>query len=243
MMLHHKQAVGAALLAVVATVGGAGVAAADQAAPGGVRGVAFFDRDADGQRDAGEPGRWGASVMVRDRAGNVVAEARTEHDGSYQLDGLRDGQYRVSSQNLGYRPTTREDVDVVVRRQPVAVNFGIDGGSISGLAWFDADGAGVREPDEQLLGGVGIRLYGPEEGYFSTGADGRYVIEDLPAGQYRVLFDSNAYGLRHTTPFAGADRTTDSDVDPDSASAYVILTISTGGVEDVQHVDAGYTTR
>src|SRR3712207_8579638 len=51
--------------------------------------VVFFDRDRNGVQGGNEPGRWGAVVVVRNQAGTVVSEARTERDGSYQVDGLQ----------------------------------------------------------------------------------------------------------------------------------------------------------
>ena len=87
----------------------------------------------------------------------------------------------------------------------------IDGGSISGLVWNDANRNGLRENDEPGIPGVGIYLFafsgGGNDGstvtpefYTVTGRDGRYVFEHLNAGGYVVSKGPSTAEFFPTTP-------------------------------------------
>ncbi|MCD7750500.1 MAG: Cna B-type domain-containing protein [Lachnospiraceae bacterium] len=110
---------------------------------------------------------------------------------------------------------------------------------ISGLAWLDADGDGVRDDEETLLSGVtatlyrttssgyassakaaatvnGVKLYTAYDVYgesvdsVKTGKDGSYNFNNLEAGTYYVVFTGlDGYGL--TVQDAGSDDAVDSD--------------------------------
>ncbi|HVV10869.1 SdrD B-like domain-containing protein [Amycolatopsis sp.] len=55
----------------------------------------WFDRNANGAPDPGEPGVPGVTVSMKDAAGKLVATTRTGPDGHYLLDDLPDGSYQV----------------------------------------------------------------------------------------------------------------------------------------------------
>jgi len=55
----------------------------------------WFDTNANGARDAGEPGVANVAVTMKDNTGRVVATTRSGPDGRYLLDDLPDGSYRV----------------------------------------------------------------------------------------------------------------------------------------------------
>ncbi|GHF03740.1 hypothetical protein GCM10017786_41920 [Amycolatopsis deserti] len=55
----------------------------------------WLDRNGNGAQDAGEPGAAGVAVTLKDAVGRPVAVTRTAADGSYLLDDLPDGTYRV----------------------------------------------------------------------------------------------------------------------------------------------------
>ena len=55
----------------------------------------WVDRNGNGAQDPGEPGAAGVAVTMTDDAGRPVATTRTAADGSYLLDDLPDGEYRV----------------------------------------------------------------------------------------------------------------------------------------------------
>jgi hypothetical protein len=58
--------------------------------------------------------------------------------------------------------------------------------SIGGTVFFDADGNGVFDPAEDGIGGVTINLTGPVNLTVTTDANGNYLFEDLPPGNYTV---------------------------------------------------------
>lgn len=239
----------AGLLAVGGVLSGTAVASAEQAtatsstaAPGTLNGMVWFDRNLDQVRSGNEPGAGDIRIMVQNTATGEIFGTTTGDTGSYMVSGLPAGQYHVTADTIGYRPSTPENVVVTVGPGSAATaNFGIDGGSISGLAWYDWNGDGVRQGFEPRLPGVGITVTGVRFASTTTGQGGRYVVEDLPTGDHVLTFNRPWPGIGFTTPFAG-DPATDSDVaDTDQGLAFVYLGISTGGVDDVEHIDAGYS--
>lgn len=67
------------------------VLAAPAVANAAISGTVFRDYDADGVRDAREPGTTGVLVSAVDDAGSVVATATTAGDGTYTLNGIASG--------------------------------------------------------------------------------------------------------------------------------------------------------
>ena len=57
--------------------------------------LVWFDTNANGTRDPGEPGAANLTVTMKDAAGHPVATTRTGTDGQYLLDDLPDGSYQV----------------------------------------------------------------------------------------------------------------------------------------------------
>lgn len=238
----------AGILAVGGVLAGTAVASADTAsaeptarAAGGVGGQVWFDRDADRVRDRAEPGAAGVPVTATNVQTGNTYNATTDSRGNYLIR-VPAGTYQVSADNTGYRPTTAEDRTVrVVSGRASTVNYGIQGGSISGLAWLDENQDGVRQASEPRVAGVPIATNGPGSVRAVTNRNGQYVLNDLPAGNHVVQFlkpSSTQAGF--TQPFVG-DQRTDSDVeDVQRGLAYVTLASSTGGVEDARYVDAGY---
>ena len=239
----------AGLLAALGVLPGTAIASAEQATPasqimteaGTLNGLVWFDRNRDQVRNGDEPGAADTRVMVTNTATGEIFGATTDGTGSYVVGGLPEGRYQVTADNAGYLPTTREDVFVTVRAGSAAIaNFGIDGGSISGLAWFDRNGDGVRQSFERRIRGVAVTVTGVRLASATTDRNGRYVVEDLPAGDHVLEFKRPWPGVGFTTPFVG-DPARDSDVaDTVQGLAFVPLGISTGGVADAEHIDAGY---
>ncbi|MCK6489361.1 MAG: Ig-like domain-containing protein [Planctomycetes bacterium] len=83
---------------VVLTVDGATVRAdaGYVQALGALAGRVWFDGDADGIQDAGEPGRAGVVVECRTTVGALLASTVTGTDGGYRFDGLVLGPYQVA---------------------------------------------------------------------------------------------------------------------------------------------------
>lgn len=165
----------------------------------------WMDLNNDGVQDGNEEGIPGVVIQLYDENGNWVAETTTDADGKYLFEDLRPGDYTVQ-------------VDVATLPEGVAQTFDADGGldnqssltlgagehnpdqdfgynyngSIGDTVWLDLDGDGVQDAGEQGIPGVTVYLYdggGNLIGEAVTDADGKYLFEDLPPGDYTVQVD------------------------------------------------------
>jgi hypothetical protein len=89
----------------------------------------WYDLDADGVQDAGEPGAAGVTVHLLDALGNVLATTQTDANGNYRFTGLTPGDYRIevvlpagqvfAPLNQGGDRTRDSDVDPATGRSVV----------------------------------------------------------------------------------------------------------------------------
>ncbi len=107
-----------------------------------------------------------------------------------------------------------------------AINPTIDMGiwqrySVGDQTWIDANADGVRDPSESPVAGITVTLLdtamdpvndadGNPIGSVTTDANGRYVFDNLTAGDYIVDFSDLPAGFVFTTPLIG-DAATDSN--------------------------------
>jgi hypothetical protein len=96
-------------------------------------------------------------------------------------------------------------------------------GAIGDYVWDDKDRDGVQEEGEPGIEGVIVTLYAtgnPPVAQGATGvllatartdANGHYLIENVPAGDYIVGFSNLPEGYRWTKPFAANNKYLDSD--------------------------------
>jgi hypothetical protein len=138
------------------------------------------------QRSAsGHPIR-GVCVQASDNEGDDFADASTNHDGDYQLQGLAGGRFLVvfdptcggefSSNYLGQQRwatvssgRTRPGVNAYLRL----------GGGVSGL---------VTSTSGKPLGGVCVQVNDNDDDSAFTGSNGRYSIRGIEPGSYSVQF-------------------------------------------------------
>jgi len=100
-------------------------------------------------------------------------------------------------------------------------------------AWFDENKDGIQgtPEDEPGLPGMGVALYDATTGQPVLGADGNpltdvtdadgnYLFENLPPGNYYIVFDLDTVPQNYvlTKPSATGDNNIDSDADPTSGS-------------------------
>ncbi|MGB5686943.1 MAG: SdrD B-like domain-containing protein, partial [Candidatus Electrothrix sp.] len=127
-------------------------------------------------------------------------------------------------------------------------DFGFrNSGSIGDYIWLDINNDGVQDSNEPPLGGVTVKLYrGDSDDIFepesddgvaiamlTTGVDGKYLFENLPAGTYWVQVDSGVpTGLEVT------DDSNHSDVTDQTRPADKV--VLTAGQQD-DTVDFGFT--
>jgi len=217
----------------------------------------WFDADADGLQDVGEPGIAGVSVALRDSNGHTLATAVTDAAGQYLFTGLPAGSYTVAvtdTANVLGQTQQSGDPDASKDGQGSVTANGTDSyldldfgytapgqetgkGLIGDTIFLDRDGSGGFNPGEGLQG-VTVRLYASNGTSLlataSTDADGRYAFGGLnPADTYVVKVDTA------TLPNGGAGLANSIDPDGGTASQSTVdLSLSVGGIDLDQ--DFGY---
>lgn len=101
--------------------------------------------------------------------------------------------------------------------------------AVGDRVWLDLDRDGRQDDGEPGVGGVTVRVYpeGSDEPVATvvTDADGRYVVDQLPAGRYQLRFvldDATAARYAFTTARAGTAEG-DSDADPATGWTSVVV--------------------
>jgi hypothetical protein len=112
--------------------------------------------------------------------------AYTASDGSYRVDGLGSGKYRVYV-SLGGGPVRWETYTVAGNS---TYDVDLRDGSLRGQIVDDATG----HPLSDVSVTVEPAESGAGRGMAVTDSDGRYVVESLSAGKYRIRTQKNAYG-------------------------------------------------
>lgn len=240
---------------------------------GSVTGFVFEESDADGDVATNSAGRMsGVNVTLLNAAGNQVADAVTDSDGSYTFSGVAAGEgytvaftapdgYRISApgaQNLA-DPATGRTAPFAVSANRIAVD--IDAvmhapGSISGRVVLEGDTDGDVRAGEVIGVGTTVRLLDPDGNpaldingqpiTTTTGADGTYTFTGVTQGSYlvEVVLPANQRFSRQAG--AGDLAAPDlSDVDP--ATGRVAVEILAGGsatnVDAVTHGLGGVSGR
>lgn len=183
----------------------------------GLSGSVYVDINANGRRDSGEPGIPGVTMAL---AGPVTRTLTTDADGRYRFTDLPAGTYTLTQQAgpaLAIYKDGKESVGsvggtagndvistiVLTAGVPAtAYDFGEltgDNGKITGQVWLNSPMGTreTRESDEPPLGGWRVQLYQNGTPVASvpavfTDASGRYVLDNVPAG--------NGYELRFYNP-------------------------------------------
>jgi uncharacterized repeat protein (TIGR01451 family) len=152
-------------------------------------------------------------------------------DNGIQMDtngsGLTDGLISspVITLSLGDEPMNEPNNDGGMSPQDDANgNLTIDFGlvplenilaSLGNNVWLDANGNGVQDFGEEGIEGVTVLLYndlGVLVAVALTDSNGMYLFDGLTPGEYYIEFQAPD-GLELTTPNAGSNDTSDSDVD------------------------------
>ncbi len=172
-------------LAIALAVAIPGSALADAPPPSQVSGLVWLDSNKNGVADGGEPGVPEVSVVVRDSTGAQVAAATTGATGRYTVaapagtftvcfglpDGYGDYVFTAGSGCLPGKPT----VDAGIVGPP---------NKLGGAVWVDVNKNGLRDTAEPQVPGVTVVVLddkGRAIGSATTGADGRYEVNNLPA--------------------------------------------------------------
>ncbi len=166
---------------------------------GAIEGLVYADADANGVRDAGEPGLVGLAIQVEEHAQphRHLNGSTTDADGTFRVSGLPPGlDLRV---RVDTWPTEFIGVyyDGVVTLTAGATTPGIDfgliaGATISGRVYEDLDASGTYDAGEEIAG-AWIQLYDFDTGDWfvnaTTDSGGGYELDGLTAGRYEVRLE------------------------------------------------------
>jgi hypothetical protein len=199
--------------------------------PGAISGYAYVDVNGNQAKDGGEPGIGGVTITF---AGGSAGTTTTAADGSYSFQALDADTYSVTApaSAAGKALATPSPLNVVLGpgQSHPNVNFGYVPGGVSGFAYVDSNGNGVRDVGEAGIGGVTITLSGTQAGTVTTAADGSYLFAGLSAGVYSVSAPETASGMARVTPSPLSIVLAPGEIRPDvnfgyrTAAAYVTYT-------------------
>ena len=175
--------------------------------PAGVSGKLAVDWNENGQCEADEPGFEGAVITVM-QGGTVVTSTKTKEDGTYAIDTLRPGTYRVRVALSGSALFSEETALSLASRDALegetaefALNMGeklaledvavVLAAQVGGKAWLDENTDGAMTPGERMMTGVTAELL-DETGRVlkeqQVSPSGEYAFERLRSGSYQVRF-------------------------------------------------------
>jgi len=222
----------------------------------------FLDADGDGIQDADEEPIEGVVVQVF-RGTELVATQETDANGLWQV-ALDPGDYTVTvvlpNDSFAFSPQAAGDnealdsnvddagVSGTITLAAGAVNSTVDAGlvplgSLGNRVFLDANNDGIRNANETPVRGAIVQLFeanadgtkGVLRDQQRTPADGKYLFENLPAGNYIVVVTPPT-GLKIGSQDAGTDDNVDNDISPTTGESGVV---SLGVGANVVNVDAG----
>lgn len=219
----------------------------------------WFDVDADGAQDAGEPGVGGVEVVLWTVDGSGLPDTQigtttTDGDGMYRFDDLDPTVDYVVQFKVG--PLTTPDaadddvdsdadpatglshvIDLDPGEHDPTIDAGIATSALGDFVWFDEDADGLQSPGEVGVEGMTVNLIqnGSVVATTTTDADGFYLFDGLLPGDYQVEFVLFDPYDGFTTNDNGADDV-DSDADQNTGRSPVV-TLGLGEVDLT--IDAG----
>jgi protocatechuate 3,4-dioxygenase beta subunit len=188
--------------------------------------------------DSGDVGLADVNITLLDADGNLIAWTLTDANGSYRFVDLEPGNYLVREiQPDGYLDVSENeggddnDTGNDTPDNTIAVTVGIgevDTGndfveekdaSIGDYVWVDMNKNGLQDPGESGLADVNVTLYNDQNeslGWTLTDADGRYLFDGLPEGDYYVEFNLTQLAQTYDDLYRVTDRDVGSDDQNDS---------------------------
>jgi hypothetical protein len=225
----------------------------------------WIDVNKDGLQDSTDVPVAGVTVKLSNGATTT-----TDAQGKYLFDNLPDGTYTVCFDlaNLpaavkDYLVTTKDagsddakDSDAgadgcvpattlgVGHREDLTLDMGLVSppNKLGDYVWVDANRNGVQDAGEAPVPNMPVKVIDQtgKETTTTTGADGKYLFDNLPDGTYKVCFGPMPAGMadfQFTMPNAGGDDAKDSDVDV-ATGCTPEVTLGLGKREDLT-LDAG----
>lgn len=233
--------------------------------PASVEGIVWHDLNANGIRESSEPGLEGVVILLFNGSGEHIDVATTDIFGRYSIGGLAPGTYyaevlptsgyflspekqgSMGDMDSDFLPSTSLNSAVTLRSGD-SENENFDAGlwmyaSVGDFIWMDTNADGIQSEDP-LMGypfPVVVNLYS-SNGQLLTSTqndeNGSYLFNELIPGSYEIEFIPDEETEIFSLPFKGDDDELDSNVDPDTKRAQVVL--MSGEVNT--SVDAGIIT-
>ncbi len=238
------------------------------------------DLNNNGLQDVNEPGLANVEVLLyKENTSNPIDSRRSDNAGYFLFGEVNPGTYQLGltlplraypTLRTSDSPSSNNDLDPLsLRTLPIVLEAGkidttYDLGlvfpvQLSGRAWLDADGNGLRDSNEKPLPGIRVNVYSATEGTLLnrnlfdqpllpklTDAEGRYVLDSFPPGQYVLEFVAATVPAyqEYTPTILNANANTldslDSDVQGTASSARTSPTAVLTGGASIQRLDAGY---
>ena len=209
---------------------------------GSVGDTVWLDTDLNGAQNSGEAGISGVTVTLKDGDGASLATVTTDASGQYLFNHLAAGSYAVVVSNLPSGAVQTYDLDGVTTANKTSFSLGAGEskrdvdfgyglvGTVGDRVWLDANRNGVQDSGEAGISGVTVTLLdstGATLDTDTTDADGLYLFDTLPAGNYSVVL-SNLPALLYAT------------FDLDGVGSENQASFSLGAGTDKRDVDFGY---
>jgi protocatechuate 3,4-dioxygenase beta subunit len=177
-----------------------------------IAGRVWLDTVYDGMPEANEPPLPGVMITLLDAAGVAVRQSRTSDDGSYIIEELLPGEYRLHAALPDGLIFTKPEkpfeggsvMPLTSARQTFSDAFtltpgqaltdcgagAVEAGSISGETYADSNADGQRGLDESPLSNVNVTLIDENDVSITsvTGGDGRFRFELLRPGMYSLVY-------------------------------------------------------
>ena len=171
--------------------------------------------------------------------GSATGSAEPAVDPDNNVDGDDNGT-TVSGQTIRTKPVTL----TVVGGDNLTVDFGLfKPAQIGDYVFRDSNGDGKQDAGEGGVSGVTVKLYDSANNVIATtttDANGKYVFDNLIAGNYTVEFVKSTIGSGFSFSPKGAT-TSDKDSDADlTTGKTATITLTEGQVN--KDIDAGVTT-
>ena len=196
---------------------------------GAIAGTAFFDLNYNGLWDEGEPGYEGVTLEAIKLSNNdSMGKTTTGEDGSFRLENLRGGDYRLRAilpndgsiftvtvegtadqgnlfeHRTGRRENAIQPLNIASGGEAQALIGVARGASISGTIYQDSDYNGKINGSEKTISGVKIRLKneaGEEVASATSAAKGAYTLSGIMPGTYTLEVQrKNEYGFTRLRP-------------------------------------------
>ncbi len=169
-----------------------------------ISGSVFNDANGNGDFDAGELGRQGVTVILRNAATGAFASKVSGVNGAFQFDNIGPGNYTLSvNAPAGFLVTT-SNLNINIP------NDGVLGGtlteqdiglaarsSLSGLVFLDSNNDGIKQDNEPAVPNLTVLLTGTQANgenlnrTVTTSNNGAFQFQNIQAGTYILSVNPN----------------------------------------------------